>query len=85
MFPFLSVARYFFKKPRTFLETRQPAAAVEELLLTAGPRRMRFRIDVEVQRIARLAPGRAGGEFGAVGHHDLDCVVIGMGIGFHGS
>src|SRR5215831_18122889 len=53
------------------LEAREPAAAVDQLLLAAGPSRVRFRIDVEMQRIARLAPGRAGGEFGAVGHHDL--------------
>ena len=34
------------------LEARQPAAAVEKLLLAAGPGRMRLRVDVEMQRIA---------------------------------
>src|SRR5262245_10974859 len=38
------------------LEPRQAAAAIDQLLLAAGPGRMRLRIDVEVQRVARLAP-----------------------------
>src|SRR5262249_61730550 len=44
------------------LEAREPAAAVDQLLGAAGPGRVRLGVDVEVQRIARLAPGRAGGE-----------------------
>src|SRR5580692_5853728 len=66
------------------VEARQAAAAVEQVLLTAGPGRVRLRVDVEVQRIARLAPGGPGGEFGAVGHDHFDGVVVGMGVGFHG-
>src|SRR5689334_14522279 len=66
------------------LEAREPAAAVEQLLGAAGPGRVRLGIDVEVQRVALLAPGGAGGELGAVGHHDLDGVVIGVGAGLHG-
>src|SRR5277367_1890759 len=45
------------------LESRQTAAAVHQMLLAAGPGWVRLRIDVEMQRIARLTPGRAGGEF----------------------
>src|ERR1700741_3775904 len=44
---------------------------------------MRLRVDVEVQRVAFLAPGAAGGEFGAVGHQDLDGVVVRMQVCFH--
>src|SRR5674476_1567369 len=43
------------------LEARQPAAAIEQMLLAAGPGRVRFRVDVEMHDIALLAPGRAGG------------------------
>src|SRR5262249_17453498 len=66
------------------LEARKPAAAVDQLLLAAGPGRVRLGVDVEAQRVARLAPGRAGGELGAIGHDDLDGVVLGMGVGLHG-
>src|SRR6185312_5594767 len=65
------------------LELGQAAAAVEQRLLAAGPGRMRGRVDVEVQRVTLLAPGRAGLVLGAVGHDDLDRVVVGMRIGFH--
>src|SRR5215472_2608657 len=67
------------------LETRQPAAAVDQMLLAAGPGRVRLRVDVEVHGVAGLAPGRPGGELGAVGHHHLDGVVVRMGLVFHGS
>src|SRR4029077_12324171 len=66
------------------LEPRQAAAAVDQMLLAAGPGRVRFRVDVEMQHIARLAPGGPGGEFGAVGHDHFDGVVVGLGVGFHG-
>ena len=61
----------------------QAAAAVEQLLLATGPGRVRLRVDVEMHDIALLAPGGAGGEFAAVGHHDLDGVVAGMDILLH--
>src|SRR3984893_15528809 len=67
------------------VEARQAAAAVEQVLLAAGPGRVRFRVDVEMQRIARLAPGGPGGELGAVGHDHFDGVVVGMSVGFHGA
>src|SRR5262245_6847952 len=64
-----------------FLEPGEPPAAVDQLLLTAGPGRVRSRIDVEVQRVALLAPGAARRELGAVGHYHLDRVIIRMQIG----
>src|SRR5262245_62943975 len=66
------------------LEPRKPSAAVHQLLLPAGPGRVRFGVDVEVQRVPFLAPGGAGGEFGSVGHHHLDGVIVGMEVRFHG-
>jgi hypothetical protein len=65
------------------LEARQPATAVEQLLVTAGPGRVRLRIDVEVHHVTLLAPGGAGGELGTVGHLHGDGMVIGMGVGLH--
>src|SRR5262245_31051535 len=67
------------------LEARDAPGAIHDLLLAASPGRMRLRIDVEAQRIALLAPGGSGGELGPVGHDDLDSVVVGMGVGLHGS
>ena len=52
---------------------RDPSAAG-----AAGPGRMRLRVDVEMQHVALLAPGGAGGELGAVGHLDRDGVIVGM-------
>jgi hypothetical protein len=66
------------------LEARDAAAAIEDLLLTAGPGRVRLGVDVEVQRVAFLALGRAGQEFGPVGHDDLNRMIIRVNFGFHG-
>src|ERR1700676_2305893 len=75
-----------FEEARELLvEARQAAAAVEQVLLAAGPGRVRFWVDIQMQRIARLAPGGPGGELGAVGHDHFDGVVVGMGVGFHGA
>src|SRR4051812_18006552 len=41
------------------LELGEPSAAVEQMLLAAGPRRVGGRIDVEVKGVAFLAPRRA--------------------------
>src|SRR5438876_3489047 len=77
--------RLFLQKAGEFLlEPRQPAAAVDQVLLAAGPGRMRFRIDVEPHGVARLAPGAPRLEFGAVGHHHLDGVILGMNVALHG-
>src|SRR5690606_35740780 len=45
---------------------------------------MAGRIDLERHSIAFAAPGGARLEFGAIGHLDVDDVVIGMRIGLHG-
>lgn len=66
------------------LELGYAATAVEQRLLAAGPGRMRLGIDIEGQRVARLAIGRAGDELGAVGHHHIDGVIIGMDALLHG-
>jgi hypothetical protein len=42
---------------------------------------MRGGVDVEVQLVTFLAVGGIGDELGAVGHLDLDLVVVGMEIG----
>ena len=39
---------------------------------------MRFRVDVEAQRVAGFAVGRARLIRGAVGHHDRDLVIVGV-------
>ena len=65
------------------VEARQAAAAVEQLLAAAGPGRMGQRVDVKVQRVTVAAEGRARGEGGAVRHHHLDEVIVGMGVGLH--
>src|SRR5882724_7606702 len=66
------------------LEAGDPPGAIHELLLAAGPGRVRLRVDVETQRVTLLAPGGAGGELGSVRHDHLDGVVFGMSIGLHG-
>src|SRR5260370_6450788 len=71
-------------KPRLpFWHPARATAAIDQLLRTAGPRRMRLRVDVEAHGVARLAPGRTRQELGAVGHHDLDRVIAGVNFGFH--
>lgn len=65
------------------VELGQLAAAINHAM-HAGPCRMRLGIDVEMQLRARLAVGRAGDEFGAVGHNDGDFVIIGMSFVLHG-
>src|SRR6185437_15592228 len=71
------------KAAEALVEARDLAARVEQLLVAAGPGRMRLGIDVQLQRVAFLAPGRTGLEGRAVGHLDLDHMVIGMGVDLH--
>ena len=66
------------------LEARDAAAAVDDVLAAAGPGGMRLRVDVEVEHRARLAVGRAGRVLGAVGHHDLDLVIVRVDVFLHG-
>src|SRR5262245_4314569 len=66
------------------LEAGEPAAAVDKVLAAARPGRVRLRIDVELQRLAFRPVGRIGDELGAVGHHHLDAVIVGVDVPFHG-
>src|SRR5262245_3074904 len=70
---------------KLLFEAGNPPGAIHELLLAAGPGRVRLRIDVETERVTLLAPGGAGGELGAVRHDDLDGVVFRVSIGLHWS
>jgi hypothetical protein len=65
-----------------FFELRELTAAVEQTMNTS-PSRMAFRIDVKLQNVARIAPGRFGGEAAAVRHLNGDFMVIGMDVFFH--
>src|SRR4051812_8708179 len=60
-------------------------AALDDLHVAAGPSRVRLRVDVEVQRAAFLAVGRARRERAPVGHDHRDLVVVGMDVRLHGS
>src|SRR6185312_5796576 len=66
----------------TLVEARD-LAALGHLAGAADPRGVDLRIDVEMERVAFLAPGRANLELGAVGHFDIDHVVVGMDTGLH--
>src|SRR3984957_13301754 len=69
---------------KLLLEPRHAAAAIEDLLGAAGPGRVRLGVDIEVQLVALLAPGRARLVFGAIGHHDRNHMIFRMNFGFHG-
>src|SRR5579863_8538225 len=70
---------------KTLVEARELAAGVEQALLAAGPGRVRFRIDLQAQRVAGLAVGRARLVAGPVGHDDRNFVVIGVNLFLHRS
>src|SRR5690606_37453506 len=57
--------------------------AVHDLLVAARPGRVGLRVEFKVHRRAFRTPGRAGFVLGAIGHHDLDRVVLGMDISLH--
>src|SRR5208283_5921041 len=67
----------------TAVEARQATAAVDQLLRAASPGRVGVRVDVEVQGGALLAIGRAGHELDAIGHDDLDHMIVGVNVGLH--
>src|SRR3954467_9211183 len=69
---------------KLLLEPRDAAAAVQQLLGAANPGRVRLGVDVEVQLVALLAPGRARLILGAIGHHDGNRMIIRVNFGFHG-
>ena len=66
------------------LESRQTSTPVDEVLSSAGPRRMRGWVDFEGELGARLPEGRARLESRAVIHNDGNLMVIGMDVFFHG-
>src|SRR5262245_62906662 len=68
----------------TLLELGELAAGVDQAV-DAGPGRVRLRIDIQAQRVARLAHGRAGLEAAAVGHHHVDLVVVRVNAFLHGA
>src|SRR5436190_6802601 len=65
------------------IEAGELSAGVEQAVLAAGPGRVRFRVDIEAQRVAFLAIGRAGLVARPVGHHDRDLVVIRVNAFLH--
>src|SRR5262249_16265481 len=67
-----------------FIEAGQLSAGVDQTLLSTGPRRMRFRVDVEPQGVPRFAVGRARLVGGPVRHDDGDFMIIGVNSFFHG-
>src|SRR5690242_5277252 len=79
-------------KPLRLLDTESGELLVElgdlpagvQNTLHAGPRRVGLRVNVQAQRVARLAHAGTGLELRSVGHDDGDLVVIGMDAGLHG-
>src|SRR5918997_958199 len=65
------------------VEAGDLAAGVQHARLAAGPRRVDAGVDVEVERVALVAVGRARLIFRPVGHFDGDHVIIGMDAGLH--
>src|SRR6266436_4262688 len=65
------------------VETGELTAAVDQPLLSAGPRRMRFWVYVEAQRVAGLAVGRTRLVGTPVGHYDRNLVVVRVNAFFH--
>ena len=57
--------------------------AQQHLLVAAGPGRMRLRVDFEVHGVAFGTPGGLGHVFCAIGHDDLDHVVVGVDVRLH--
>src|SRR5260370_3349359 len=68
---------------KPLVEAGQLSTAVDQPLLSAGPGRMRFRVDVEPHSVSRLAVGRARVVGAAVGHHDGYFVIFGVNSFFH--
>src|SRR3546814_14612869 len=73
------------KAAEALVEAGDLTALIQQAAVTAGPCRVNLGIDVELHRVAFLAPGGAGFEHGAVGHLHLDGVIIGMNVGLHGA
>ena len=66
----------------TLVELRQLTAAIDHAMQTR-PRRMRLRINIQMQLGTRFAIGAAGFEFGAIRHQDNDGMIVGVTFFFH--
>ena len=66
------------------VELSNLAARINDALL-AGPGRVRLRVNVQADGIARLAVAGTGLVLGPVGHDDVDLMISGMDIGLHGA
>ena len=65
------------------LELGELTAAVQQAV-DAGPGGMRLGVDFQIEGVAGLAPGGASRECRPVGHHDVDLMVVGVDLLFHG-
>ena len=79
----MKIGLLLVEEAELLLETRNASAAVKNGLGAAGPCRMRLRIDIQRQRIAILAVRGAGNELGAIGHHNIDGVIVRVNAFFH--
>ena len=77
--------QHFTKPGELLVEAGQPAAAVHQLLLAAGPGRVGGGVDVERDLLARLAIGGAGLIGRAVVQLNVDEMIGGMDALFHGN
>src|SRR5579875_569102 len=75
--------RFDAEAAEALVEAGELAAGIDQPLLSAGPGRMRFRIDLQAQGVAGLAVGRARLVGSAVGHDDRDLVIIGVDAFLH--
>src|SRR3546814_18350392 len=73
------------KAAEALVEASDLTALIQQAAVTAGPCRVNLGIDVELHRVAFLAPGGAGFEHGAVGHLTLEGVITGSIVGRHGA
>ena len=71
------------KSAEALVELGDLAAGVHDAV-HAGPGRMALGVDIEANGVARFAVAGARGVLGAVRHHDVDFVIIGVDAGFHG-
>src|SRR5205823_10973947 len=68
----------------SLVEAAETPSAIDQLLLSAGPGRVRGGIDIEGELSARLPPRGAGLVARAVVQGDGDEVIIGVDALFHG-
>src|ERR1700720_670710 len=71
------------KSLKSLVEAGQLSTAIDQPLLSAGPGRMRFRVDVQPQCVPRLSVGRARLVRAAVRHHDGYLMIFRVDSFFH--